>query len=312
MTAPTADIVDVSPDPRYLAVGLVSVAFNEAVLGVDVSPFKLTRNNEDVKLEGLAVGRVDGAHYTLDLSTLTRVAATYELTLLAGVSTAIQDAAGNLLVTGAVESFVVTAHNWTNPQDVNNDARVTPRDVLILINYINRHGSGPAPIPPATSTDPPLFLDVSDDGEIGALDALTVVNFLNSAPANAGEAEGATLGPYQASAESTANPAAPGLVAVQPDVSAARVAPQRKPEPAAFHEQPATDGLDNRTAVHRESKRPAVGKRTARAYGFEPTRTPRPPKDAGVGETSVLKESDEFEALLDLLAADTAVVLRQT
>ena len=43
-TVPTADIVDVTPDPRNSAVGSVSITFSEPVSGVSLDDFTLTRN----------------------------------------------------------------------------------------------------------------------------------------------------------------------------------------------------------------------------------------------------------------------------
>ncbi|HND56576.1 MAG TPA: hypothetical protein PLV92_29360, partial [Pirellulaceae bacterium] len=54
-TIPTADIVDVSPDPRTTTVGIVTVNFSEAVTGVDIADFTLTRDGNSVSLSGLSV-----------------------------------------------------------------------------------------------------------------------------------------------------------------------------------------------------------------------------------------------------------------
>ncbi len=67
-----------------------------------------------------------------------------------------------------------TWHNSTLPSDVNDDDRVSPIDVLLVINYLNEFGSGTVP-----STNPPPFLDVSNDRQISPIDALLVINYLN-------------------------------------------------------------------------------------------------------------------------------------
>jgi hypothetical protein len=57
-TAPTADIVDVTPDPRGTAVGDVAITFTQPVTGVDTADFHLTRNGVNVALAGLTVTAV--------------------------------------------------------------------------------------------------------------------------------------------------------------------------------------------------------------------------------------------------------------
>src|SRR4029079_6715757 len=79
-TVPTADIVDITPDPRNSAVGSVSIVFSESVSGVDMADFTLTRNGSPVTL---AAGSLSGsgANYILDLAAVTGTAGTYVLTL---------------------------------------------------------------------------------------------------------------------------------------------------------------------------------------------------------------------------------------
>ena len=51
-TAPTGDIVDVSPDPRSTVAVKMTVTYSEAVMGVGISNFSLTRNGSNVDLTG--------------------------------------------------------------------------------------------------------------------------------------------------------------------------------------------------------------------------------------------------------------------
>ena len=104
-TAPTANIVAVTPDPRNTNAGVVTVAFSEPVTGVDVGDFRLTRNGTSVSLAGLTVGG-SGASYQLDLSTKTVAEGAYLLTLTAAGS-GIQDAAGNPLTGDALDAWVM-------------------------------------------------------------------------------------------------------------------------------------------------------------------------------------------------------------
>ena len=78
---PTAEIVEVSPDPSSTSIGEVMINFSEAVVGVDVADFELTLDGSVVDLLGLGVTEVSPSEYTLDLSTVTTVEGSYVLTL---------------------------------------------------------------------------------------------------------------------------------------------------------------------------------------------------------------------------------------
>ena len=105
LTAPAADIVDVTPDPRNAAVGLVTLSFSESVTGLDIGDLSLTRDGNAVTLTaGMLVG--SGSSYTLDLASVTTAAGSYVLTLTASGS-GITDSAGNLLAADATDSWVV-------------------------------------------------------------------------------------------------------------------------------------------------------------------------------------------------------------
>lgn len=85
-------------------------------------------------------------------------------------------------------------HNAANRFDVSGSNDVTAQDVLLIINYINKHpGDQSLPAPPAT---PPPYYDVTDDGLCTANDALFVINEINRrvSKGGAGEAVGADLG----------------------------------------------------------------------------------------------------------------------
>jgi hypothetical protein len=78
-------------------------------------------------------------------------------------------------------------HNDANPMDVDGDGYVTPLDPLIIINYINFHGSGPiGPGEGEAGGD----LDVDGDGRISPLDILIVINTLNSQRPQGGGKDG--------------------------------------------------------------------------------------------------------------------------
>ena len=107
LLAVAADIVDVSPDPRNDAAGIVAVSFNEDVSGVDLSDFRLQRGTTDVSLNGIAFTQITPDQYTLDLSAVTSALGSYTLTLDAAASD-IQNGSGETLADDASDTFLVT------------------------------------------------------------------------------------------------------------------------------------------------------------------------------------------------------------
>jgi hypothetical protein len=87
---------------------------------------------------------------------------------------------------------------WHNGGDVNGDGLVTPLDVLILINEINRDGA--RTLVPRTIADPglPLFLDSNADGDVTAADVLAVINMLNWQFRTTSEGESPSPAPLEA------------------------------------------------------------------------------------------------------------------
>ncbi|MFM7070270.1 MAG: GEVED domain-containing protein, partial [Planctomycetota bacterium] len=146
---------------------------------------------------------------------------------------------GGLNATGAaadgeVEDYqvVIGGPPWQNPtraMDVNNDGFVSPIDVLLVINFINNYqGVSALPNPPPfipiagapIFPDNPgqgqdLFIDVNGDGFVSPIDALQIINAVNSGQTGGeGEGEGAgSLGDAIAS-ESLTSLLAGGVIAV--------------------------------------------------------------------------------------------------
>ncbi|MCO6456283.1 MAG: Ig-like domain-containing protein, partial [Pirellulaceae bacterium] len=80
----------------------------------------------------------------------------------------------------ALEDRRLLASDWTdefNSRDVNGDWLVAPVDALILINKINRDGSGPLPLP--RPADTPSY-DTNGDGRLAPVDVLAVVDTINN------------------------------------------------------------------------------------------------------------------------------------
>ena len=92
-----------------------------------------------------------------------------------------------LTMIGDGEGRVVQISGWgasgwrnpVNPFDINGDGYVTPQDVLLLINEINRNGSGTLPPRTAQQPGPPYFFDPNGDGDLTPYDVLQVINFIN-------------------------------------------------------------------------------------------------------------------------------------
>jgi hypothetical protein len=82
-------------------------------------------------------------------------------------------------------------HNPRNPLDVDDDGSVIPRDALLVINELNRNGSGALPTPSAEHAPPPYY-DVNADNRITPMDALLVINYLQDAPDGTGGSGGGT------------------------------------------------------------------------------------------------------------------------
>lgn len=109
--APTADVTDVTPDPRTTPVASAAVVFSESVANVGVADLALTRDGGANLLAGSAAtvnSSNGGSTWTFGgLSGLTSASGTYSLTLAGGTGTGITDAAGNALAAGASDTFTV-------------------------------------------------------------------------------------------------------------------------------------------------------------------------------------------------------------
>jgi hypothetical protein len=136
-TLPTANIVDVSPDPRAGAAGEIIIAFSERISGLDMADLRLTRTTDataNVPLGAATLRTTDNVTWTLgNLAGLTGSSGIYELTLIAANS-GITDQAGNRLAGDA-------ADKWTNGAgDANLDNQFNQIDLIRLLqggNYLS-------------------------------------------------------------------------------------------------------------------------------------------------------------------------------
>ncbi len=161
-TSPTADIVDVTPDPRETAVGVVTINFTEDVVGVDTSDFRLTRNGGEVDLVGLSVTRVNGRRYTMNLSSVTVANGAYVLTLTAEGS-GIRDLAGNALTVAASDAWrrgtvnnPPTLDAIPDPDPIDEDAG---RQTIVLTGISAGTGED-QPLAITAQSDTPGLIDV--------------------------------------------------------------------------------------------------------------------------------------------------------
>jgi subtilisin family serine protease len=106
LPAPTADIIDVSPDPRTTSVSAVVVQFTRAVTGVNTADFSLTRGGTAVSLAGASVTTTDNIRWTLaGLDAATATAGNYVLTLNASGSGIVAVDGGAALTTSASDAW---------------------------------------------------------------------------------------------------------------------------------------------------------------------------------------------------------------
>ncbi|MDA0586557.1 MAG: right-handed parallel beta-helix repeat-containing protein [Planctomycetota bacterium] len=217
--APSADIVDVDPDPRSTAVDSVRVVFSEPVVvgNVNVSDFRLSRDigsgQFPVSLSGATVTAIDdpgnglATTFVLDgLAALTDGFGDYRLTLITNDSTRIQDQQGQFLTFPALESWTMIVDEpradiidvFPDPrttaagtvQFVFNGGDVTGVDLLNAAAHFTLTrdtGNGPVPVPlagiPITSNTPSAYsLDLSSVTSDGLGDPIDGVYVLTLNP----------------------------------------------------------------------------------------------------------------------------------
>jgi Ca2+-binding RTX toxin-like protein len=199
--APTADIVDIAPDPRMTGVDTITIQFSENVSGVDVSDFTLTRDGTEIDLTMgggidpapalISFGIIDPPkEYTLLLASIdTSVVGTYVLTLNAAGS-GIQDAGGTALTMDASDTWIV------GEDEVINDITGTPaRDQLTGTSGKDRitGGFGADTLTGGVDSDQFVYESIRDAGdtitdfEIGS-DQIVLTEVLDSFGYNGADA----------------------------------------------------------------------------------------------------------------------------
>jgi ELWxxDGT repeat protein len=112
---PTADIVDVTPDPRTASVLTITINFSRPVSGLDVTDFTLTRDGGPNLLTNQTVTQspfiTDNTSFRLNsLSSLTNLSGTY-LLKLKSISN-VTSSAGNFLAADAMDTWTLTLPSW--------------------------------------------------------------------------------------------------------------------------------------------------------------------------------------------------------
>jgi len=129
LPAPTADVIDVSPDPRTTSVSAVVVQFSRAVNGVDAADFTLTRSGTAVSLAGVTVTTTDNVRWTVNgLSTATASAGTYVLTINATGSGIAAVDGGTAFATAVSDTWVTQAAALTDAGDSRAGSVTAPTD----------------------------------------------------------------------------------------------------------------------------------------------------------------------------------------
>ncbi|WP_145244409.1 Calx-beta domain-containing protein [Urbifossiella limnaea] len=133
---PTADIIDVTPDPRTSPVPSVAVVFSEAVTGFDLADLSLTRDGgANLLTAAQTLTTTDNVTWTLgNLAGLTAAPGTYVLTLTAAGS-GVEDAAQNALAANASDSWVMLMVPAASVSDVTVGEAGGPVVFTVTLSY---------------------------------------------------------------------------------------------------------------------------------------------------------------------------------
>lgn len=163
-------------------------------------------------------------------------------------------------------------HPWQNPmlrQNVNNDSGVSPLDVLLLINEINKNGSRELPSTPIGNEVLPPFWDVNGDDSITPLDVLEVIRHINSQVPGSAEGESVVRLPSPRLANRFPAAISSGIASSR---SASVHSPSRQPE-GTISPQPDFEAVDadpvcRHMAVRRATERPVRMRHEAACCGW--------------------------------------------
>ncbi|HUG70513.1 MAG TPA: dockerin type I domain-containing protein [Pirellulaceae bacterium] len=127
--------------------------------------------------------RPDGRLVTLTIDTTGIPAGSYEFRLVATQlgSSSLRRADGSsvseIIKNGTLHVRSIW-QNPDNPNDINSDERISPLDVLLLLNELSKNGSRELEMP-SPGEESSLYYDVDGDGHISPKDAIILINCLN-------------------------------------------------------------------------------------------------------------------------------------
>jgi Ca2+-binding RTX toxin-like protein len=134
-TPPQVVPVNVTPDPRSTAVGILTIDFTEPVVGFNLTDLVLTRDAgggpQAVSLNGLTLNQITQSRYTIDLNLKTGAPGDYVLGIQ-GAGSLIEDLAGNPIQAGfiAIDSWTVENIGPSATVSVTPDPRTTPANAV--------------------------------------------------------------------------------------------------------------------------------------------------------------------------------------
>ena len=177
---PVADVT-VTEDSSTFTVNLSGIT---AGLG-ETQPLDVTITDDSTNLlSGVTLDYLsDESTGTIHLTPRTGASGTTSLTVTVtdgGLDNDLSTTADNATKSENFSVAITPAFPWHNydiPLDVNGDNAVSPIDVLIIIQEINRNGSYELSTPRSELVPP--FYDVDRDGWITPSDALRIINYLN-------------------------------------------------------------------------------------------------------------------------------------
>ncbi|MDG2223229.1 MAG: dockerin type I domain-containing protein, partial [Rubripirellula sp.] len=170
----TISVIDVPEAPTSLALSnqtVLELHPGDAVGKVFVDGLD-SRSYYELSVDDPRFEIADGTLKLLDNRTVERSAQSeIELTITAELKASLASISETFII--EVRENSAPFHNHDNPYDVDHNERVTAADALVIINFLNNFGPGPA-----GRGNSNFCYDVNADSLVTALDALLVLNEL--------------------------------------------------------------------------------------------------------------------------------------
>ncbi|MEO8493545.1 MAG: dockerin type I domain-containing protein [Planctomycetota bacterium] len=180
-----AQIVTAKQGPNFQGVRFAGDLWNTFPHVESGSPFPAnpTRASGVVSFTQGLQARADGTLVTLTIDTRGIPAGSYEFRLVGTQfgSSSFRRADGSSVAAVIANGTLQVRSIWQNPDnpnDVDGDGKVTPRDALLLLNELNKKGAHELGMPSLGNEPSPSF-DVNGDGHLSPLDPLSTINCLN-------------------------------------------------------------------------------------------------------------------------------------